>query len=391
MEPDVRGPNEGTEQVTVVDLALLLLGNLRLVFVVPLCLGLLALAASFLISPTYIATVRLLPPAAQQGLSATVAAQLGAFAGVLGSSTSIKNPADQYAAFIKSRTISDGIIRRFDLLKFYDERYFEDARRVLQKRTTVTVGAKDGVISIDVEDEDRERAAKMANAFVDELRALSNTLAITEAGQRRLFFETQLKRTKDDLTRSEIALRTSGVGEATLKTLPQSTLEAIARLKAQVTAQEIRIAAMRSSMTEQNPQLILARQELAALNAELGKAEHSNSTKASGDGNEYIARYRDFKYHETLFELMAKQYELARLDEAKEGGVIQVIDAAQVPERKAKPKRGIIAAVTTFLAFVLMAVFVVVRWHIARTIKRGGVYAENIRRLQKILWIRQPR
>jgi capsule polysaccharide export protein KpsE/RkpR len=248
----------------------------------------------------------------------------------------------------------------------------------------VSAGVKDGIISIEAEDRDPKRAADIANAFVEELRNLSNTLAIGEAAQRRLFFETQLRQTKDNLTKSELALRGSGISEAALKTMPQSAIEALARLKAQITAQEIKLASMRMFMTDSNPQFRLAVQELIALRTELSKAEQSDSAKAVGNGAEYIAKYREFKYHETLFELMAKQYELARLDEAREGAVIQVVDAAIVPERKSKPKRALITISTMLAVFLATVLFVFIRQGLRNALSEQHSL-EKLGRLRRLL------
>jgi uncharacterized protein involved in exopolysaccharide biosynthesis len=379
---------DDADEVSLLDLALVLAENLRILIVVPLAAGVAALGISFLIPPTYTATSRILPPAQQQNSSAVLAAQLGSLAGLAGSAVGIKNPADQYVALLKSRTIYDAIIQRFKLKELYNERYIEDTRKELEKRTKMSAGVKDGIISIDVDDHDPKRAADMANAFVEELRNLTNTLAITEAAQRRLFFEAQLKQTKENLTKSELALRGSGVGEAALKTMPQSAVEALARLKAQITAQEIKLASMRMFMTDSNPQFRLAIQELVALRTELSKAEQSDTAKAAGSGAEYIAKYRDFKYHETLFELMAKQYELARLDEAREGAVIQVVDSAQPPERKSKPKRTFVASVTALAVFFVTLPIVFVR-QAFRNMAKEPECAEKLGRLRRLLGLRR--
>jgi len=378
----------GSDEIDVLDLALVLAENWRSLVFLPLVAGLAALGISFLIPPTFTATTRILPPGQQQSTSAVLAAQLGSLAGLIGGAAGIKNPADQYVALLKSRSVYDAIIQRFKLRELYDERYIEDTRKELEKRTKVSAGVKDGIISIEAEDRDPKRAADIANAFVEELRNLSNTLAITEAAQRRLFFETQLMQAKDNLTKSEVALRGSGVSEAALKTVPQSALEALARLKAQITAQEIKLASMRMFMTDSNPQFRLAIQELVALRAELAKAEQSNTSKATGDGAEYVAKYRDFKYHETLFELMAKQYELARLDEAREGAVIQVVDAALPPERKSKPMKALIAVLTTLAVFFAMMLFVFVR-QASQNMARQPESAEKLGRLRRLLWLRR--
>src|SRR5687767_9577091 len=259
-------------EISLLDLALGLAEEWRTLVFLAFAAGIIALGISFLIPPTYTATTRILPPAQQQSPSAALAAQLGSLAGLVGGAAGLKNPADQYVALLKSRSVSDAIVQRFTLKELYEATYLEDARKELEQRTRASSGAKDGIISIEVDDHDPKRAAAMANAFVEELRNLTKTLAITEAAQRRLFFEEQLAQAKDNLTKSEIALQGSGVSEATLRTVPQSALEALARLKAQITAQEIKLASMRTFMTDANPEFRVGVQELAALRTELWKA-----------------------------------------------------------------------------------------------------------------------
>ncbi len=353
MADDTQSP---TEEFSFLDLALLFAENLRLLVLVPLAAGVLAFGITFLIRPMYTATARLLPPQQQQSAaSALLTTQLGALAGGVGGSLGLKNPADLYVAMLRSRTVADHLLSRFKLRELYDEKYGEDARKELAGRTRIIAG-KEGLITIEVDDHDPKRAADMANSYVEALRELTQTLAVTEAAQRRLFFERQLKQTKDALTRAEIALRGSGINEATLKTVPQSALEALARLKAQVTAQEVKLAALRGFMTESNPEYKQAQQELIALRTQLSRAEQIDGSKATGAGAEYVARFREFKYYETLFDLMAKQYEIARLDEAREGAVIQVMDTAVPPERISQPKRlvtGVLWALTTLFVLIM--------------------------------------
>ena len=381
------GTEQPADEARLLDVTLVLLENLRTLILVPLAAGLAALGISFLLPPTYTAVTRVLPPAQQQSTSALLASQLGSLAGLIGGPTALKNPADQYVALLKSRSVYDAIIQRFSLRELYDKPYTEDARKELTKRSVILAGAKDGIISIEIDDRDPKRAADMANAFVEELRNLSKRLAITEAAQRRLFFEEQLTQAKDKLTKAEMVLRGSSVSEATLRTVPQSALEALAKLKAQITAQEIKLAAMRSFMTDANPEFKLGIQELSALRLELAKAEQSNPSKAVGDGVQYIAKYRDFKYHETLFELIAKQYEMARLDEAREGALIQVVDAALPPERRTRPRKALIALLTTLTVFIAMSLFVLVRQTL-RNMCRSPEAAEKIERLRGLLTLR---
>lgn len=376
------------DEIHLLDLALVLAENLRVLIAVPLAAGLAALGITFIIAPTYTATTRILPPQQQQSTAAALlATQLGALAGSAGAALGIKNPADLYIGMMKSRTVADTLLERFKLKELYQEEYGEEVRKELASRTHVTAG-KDGLIVIEVDDEDPERAAEMANAYVEALRELTQTLAVTEAGQRRLFFERQLKQAKDELTKSEVALRGSGISEATLKTVPQSALEALARLKAEVTAQEVKLGAMRGYMTESNPEFKQAQQELAVLRAQLAKTEQFDPAKATGSGAEYIGKYRDFKYHETLFELMAKQYEMARLDEAREAAVIQVVDAAVPPERKSKPKRGLIAIITSLAVFVLLVLAVFIRQGLRKAAALPDS-SEKIATLRRLLSMRR--
>jgi tyrosine-protein kinase Etk/Wzc len=357
-------PQKYEEEISLFDLLLTLAESARLIAVGALLLGVTALGIAFLIPPTFTATTRLLPPQQQQGMAAMVASQLGALSGLAGAAgVNIKNPADMYIALLKSRTVGDRIIDRFNLMGIYNVKYRDDARDILSGRLRASTG-KDGLIALEIDDRDPARAAELANAYVEELSRLTGSLAITEAQQRRLFFEKQLQQAQENLKKAEAALAEVGAGENLLKSAPQAVVEGIARLKAQLTSQEIRIATMRSYLTETSPELQLAQRELASLRTQLAQTERNKPT--SGNGTDYLNRFRDFKYQETLFELMAKQYEVARLDEAREGAVIQVVDKALPPERKSRPRRGLIAVAATLLSAVAMATFVLLRDSVRR-------------------------
>jgi len=226
--------------------------------------------------------------------------------------------------------------------------------------------AKTELISVEFDDEDPKFAAEVANAYVDELRVVLSRLAVTEAQQRRLFFEKQLVKAKENLTAAEQSLKATGISDSALKSNPVAAVAGVAALKAQITAQEVKIGAMRGYLAETAPDFKQAMNELANLRAQLAKQDKDDAgnTAASPAGagqGDYISRYRDFKYHETLFELFAKQYEIARVDEAREGAVIQVLDVAQPPERKSKPKKALIAFIATLAAGFVILLFVFVR------------------------------
>jgi uncharacterized protein involved in exopolysaccharide biosynthesis len=265
---------------------------------------------------------------------------------------------------LRSRTIADNLVQRFKLQELYEVEYVADARRELEKASSITSG-KDGVITIEVDDTAPKRAAALANAYAEELEKLTQTLAVSEASQRRLFFERQLKSTKEDLARAEVALRRAQEETGLIKLDEQgrAIIEAVATLRAQVAAKEIQLRVMRSFAAEQNPDLVRTEQELAGLRAQLRGLERTNqighgdifvpTVKVPQIGLEHVRKLRDVKYYETMFELLAKQYELARIDEAKDASLIQILDNAVVPEKKSKPRRALIVIFTALVAGII--------------------------------------
>lgn len=376
-EPQVA--ESADDEISLLDLLQVVADNLRLLIIGPLLAGLAALGIAFAIAPTYTATVRFLPPQQQQSAAASMLASLGALGGLAGAASGLKNPSDQYLAFIRSRSVQDALIDRFGLMERYEAKLRDDARLALQGVARASSG-KDGLISVEIDDKDPKFAAQLANAHVEELQKLLARLAVTEAQQRRVFFEKQLQQAKDNLTRAEQALKASGVNSSALKASPQAAVEAVARLRAAITAQEIKIASLRGYLSENAPDFRQALTELGAMRAQLARAEQQEAPVAGG--SDYIGRYRDFKYYETLFELFAKQYELARVDESREGAVIQVLDAAQPPERKAKPKRALIAVIATLAAGFALLLFVFVR-HALGNASRDEESARKIDRIKQ--------
>lgn len=370
------------DEISLLDLLQTLADNLRLLILGPLLAGLAALGITFAIAPTYTASVRFLPPQQQQSAAASMLASLGALGGLAGAASGLKSPADQYLAFIKSRAVQDALIDRFDLIKRYEEDLREDARKTLQTTARASSGSKDGLITVEVDDKDPKFAAQLANAHVEELQKLLARLAVTEAQQRRVFFEKQLQQAKDNLTRAELALKASGVNSSALKTSPQAAVEGVARLRAGITAQEIKIASLRGYLSETAPEFRQALTELSAMRTQLVRAEAQEPQSAGG--SDYVARFRDFKYYETLFELFAKQYEVARVDESREGAIIQILDAAQPPERKSKPQKALIAVITTLAAGFALLLFVFVRQALANA-SRDRESAEKLSRLKAAL------
>ena len=296
-----------------------------------------------MIAPTFTARTSILTPQAQGGAAGALAT-LGSLANLAGATAGVRTPADQFVALIQSVTVLDRLLDRFELIKVYESKFRVDARKELADNSRVTLSKRDGIIAVEVDDESPQRAAQVANAYVEELRRLTSELAITEAQQRRVFFERQLLQTRDRLTTAQQALQGSGFTAGALKAEPKAAAESYARLKAELTAAEVRLQAARTSLSDSAPEVMQQQSTVSSLRAQLARAEQVSD---SASGPDYISKYREFKYQETLFELFSRQYELARVDEAREGAPIQVIDLATAPEKKSRPKRAITALATT--------------------------------------------
>lgn len=339
----------------------------------------LSIATSLVLPKTYLASTKLLPPQQSQSSASALLSQLGGIAGAAAAGAAgIKNPSDLYIGMMKSRTVADRLIARFELKKAYQLESQERARKRLEDSTTIMSG-KDGLITIEVEGADQKLVAPLANAYVDELFRITKTLAVTDASQRRLFYERQLETTKDNLAKAEIALKGSmdARGMVSVDAESRALMETVARLRAQASAKEIELNSMRAFVTTVNPEYRRVEEELNGMRAELAKLENGRGANApssdapSGEkqgGLENIKLLRNLKYQQMLYEVLAKQYEVARIDEAKDPSVIQVLDPAVDPEQRAKPRRALIVILSTMFAFVVGAL-----WAYASEARRKAV------------------
>ncbi|MDH0340408.1 GumC family protein [Chromobacterium haemolyticum] len=345
-----------SDDIDLFDVLKTLLKHKRWVIGSVIALGGAALALSLLLPPLYSSTAKILPPQQQNSSMNMLLGQLGGLASMagVGGSTGLKNPGDLYIGLLQSRTVADNLIQQFKLKQRYTAETMDETRKALQNASAIS-SSKDGLISISVEDKDPQFAAALANGYIAQLIRLNQSLAVTDAAKRRLFFETQLKQTKTQLAAAETALRQTQ--ERTGMIQPDGQVQAImntvTQLKASVAAKEVQLEALRSYATEQNPLYQRTKQELAGLKTQLAKLESGAETagdvmvptgKMPQSGLEYLRRLREVKYQETIFELLAKQYELARIDEAKDSSQIQILDSAVVPELKSKPVRSLITA-----------------------------------------------
>ena len=392
-------------ETSLLDITVLMVARKR--FILRFVLGsvVLAIALALVLPAQYEAHILLMPPTQSSSITGALLGQLGNMGslgplGSLAGGLGMKTPTEMYVSLLKSRTVEDAMIQRFGLMSEYRQKKMSDTRKQLENRVTVAAGAKDGLIRLSVEDGDPKRAAELANGYVEEFRKLSATIAISDAARRRLFFDRELQQSKDDLTASEEAMRKTqqSTGVLQIDSQARALIESAAVLRAQVVAKEVQIQGMRSFATEDNPAVVVAKQQLSALQSQLEQIAGSQRDAGSDivlskgrvtrAGMEYIRRLRDLKYHETVFELLAKELEIAKLDEAREGDVVQVVDAAVPPDRKSSPHRAMIVLGMAVFGFFLATFSIILRQSLERTLE----LPENQRRLEaiKAYWKGKP-
>jgi len=367
------------EGLGLLDIAATLAERWKLLVGAPVVIGAATLGLSFLIPPTYTAKTTFLPPQQQQNSAASALASLGALAGLAGGA--VKTPGDQYVALMQSVNVEDQIVERFKLMERYKSKYRFTARRQLEDNVRINLGKKDGLITVEADDKDPQTAADIANQYVAELRRLSSELALTEAQQRRAFFESEVARTKTKLAAAQQALQSGGFNASALKTEPKAAADNFARIKAEATSAEVKLQTMRRTLTDTSSEVQQQVTLLAALQSQLSRLEQSSASDRKEDAD-YIGRYREFKYQEALYELFSKQYEAARMDESRDGALLQVVDVATRPEYKSRPKRAFMAIGAALVSGVLLSIFVLGRfvWHQAKAMPAN---ADKVKRLRR--------
>ncbi len=390
------------QSLSILDLLIILAEGKRMILWTTVAFAVVAMIISLLLPKSYTATVTLLPPQQNTSMASALASQLGnlgSMAMLAGGGLGLKNPNDVYIAMLRSRTVEDAMVQRFGLMKEYRTKYLYDARKALERRAKVDGSGKDGLIHISVEDHDPNRAAQLANGYVDQFRGLSEHLAISEASQRRLFFEQQLEQAKDRLAGAEEAMKETQqkTGMIQLDSQARALIESAAAIRAQIAAKEVEIDSMRTFATSENAQLVQADQELRGLQEQLSKLGGSADAPGAGlipgrgavseAGLEYIRRLRDVKYYETIFDILARQFEVAKLDEARQGALIQVVDVAVPPDKRSFPKRTYITIGATVLGFLLASLAAVAQ----EGLRRVKASPEGSRKLQTLLRLLSPR
>ena len=369
LEDEDSGP-----RVSLVDLLTWLGQGKRAVAIGTAAATIAAIVIALLLAPVYTARTTLLPPGSQQqGGSAAALAALGALGGLAGG-VAAKTPDELYVALLKSDSVIRALDERFDLKKRYEAKSFEVLRKTISKFVRISSDKKSGVITVEVDDEAPQFAADLANGHSAELMKVLSRLAVSEAQQRRVFYEQQLKDTKEHLIKAEQALR--GVQEKSGVIVLDKQAEALiggaAQLRALIAEREVQLKVLRTGATEQNPDVMRLSSELRALRGELARME---SNQGGNPGSvvdmpvgrlpeaaiDYVRARRELKLQETLLEGIVRQYELAKLDEAKEGPALQQVDKALPPDYKSKPSRALIVLTGLLLGLLGSSAWVIVR------------------------------
>ena len=345
--------NASEQEISLIGLLIILSVRRKFILIFTAAITVLACVVSLLLPNKYTAITVVMPPSQSSSSSALLSqlssSSMGGLAALAGGGLGLKSTGDTYVSLFHSRTVEDSLIQRFGLMERYHCKKMSLAQKALEGRSKISYGAKDGLISISVTDIDAKMAAAIANGWTEEFHKLSANLAITEAAQRRLFYQQQLREALNNLSTAEENLKNTQQSTGVLQIDSQTRylVEAAANLRAQIVAKEVQLHSLSTYATEDNPETLRLHQEISELQTQLGKLSGAGSDtgllvpkgKIPEAGLEYVRKVRDVKYYETIYELLAKQFEMAKLDEAREGSELQVVDAATPPDRKSAPKR----------------------------------------------------
>jgi len=335
---------------------------------------------AFLIPAQYEGVTRLMPPDSQSnaglGMLAAMAGRPGTTAigssglGALpGDMLGLKSSGALFVGILGSETVEDNLINRFRLMKLYRESKIEDARKVLARHTSAVEDRKSGIITITVTDHDPQRAAAMAQAYVSELDRLVAQVSTSSARRERIFLEERLKSVKSDLDAasrqfSEFASKNTAID---IPAQGKAMVEAAAMLQGQLIAAQSELSGLQQIYTNTNVRVRAAEARVSELQKKLNEVGGAGTqTDLKNDnslypsirklpllGVTYADLYRQNKIQETVFELLTQQYELAKVQEAKEIPTVRVLDVATVPTKKSFPPRGVIAVLGTVLGLAL--------------------------------------
>ena len=359
-------------------------------------------ALAILTQPSFTASALIMPPQQNQSSLSSLLSQFGSLASLAGMGSQMKSPADMYIGVLESRTIADALINKFHLQSLYKTKTMEDTRVALKKHSKF-IATKDGLIHITVDDHSPNRASDMTNGYVDELYVITSHLAITEAAQRRVFFDQELANEKNSLATAEEALKQmeERTGVIQLPGQAEAIIRSIAQVRAEIASREVELQATRTFATDQNPDAMRLQEQINSLQGQLSKLESDPRASQLSAGNlqagrvpslglEYARKLRDVRFNEALYELLTKQYEAARIDEAKAAPLIQVVDRAVPPDKKSSPHRVLLTLGFGFAGFLLASIMTIISGTLDR-MERVPEYSAKVARLRSWRPFRQRR
>jgi tyrosine-protein kinase Etk/Wzc len=382
---DIRPQMEVEEEINLLELLRVVVRNLPLIAKITAAAVILSVLYSLTLTNVYTAKATLLPPQKDSGggAAALLASMGGGLAGGMGGGGS----SDLYLGILKSRTVADSVIKRLDLNTEFKSKNTESTRGALQGLVKFQVG-KDGIITITADSKDPAKAALLANTFIEELQKKSQQMNLTKASTERSFLEKRLVVVKQDLKSAEEAMKSFQEKNKTIKADDQVrvAIEGIARVRAEIISKEVQLAALRNSMTDESAEVSALLAGLSRLRKQLGSMSGTGEGgvipsvgNAPAIGVEYIRHLRELKTQEAIYEQLTKQFELAKINEARDSSAIQVLDEAVPPLRKSKPKRSLIVILATVTAFFCSVFLVFIKEYLAKLSPEDSAIMEEMK------------
>jgi uncharacterized protein involved in exopolysaccharide biosynthesis len=364
------------EEINLLELVRVVVRRKKLIIKICSVAIILSVCYSLTLKNTYTATATFYPPPRETAGSAfaSLIAQTGALQGAMGGG--LGGSADLYMGILKSRSVADAVVKRLDLQNAGSKPVTLEAARRRASASIKVAAGKDGIVKVDAKDKDPQKAALLANTFVDEMIRRSIQLYVGKAGSERYFLEKRLDVVKVDLKNAESVLKDFQEKNKTIKADAQASvaIEGIARVRAEIVSKEVQLATLRNSMTDESSDVKALQAAISRLKSQLGTLSGSgggdNIIPATGNvpgiGVEYARRLRELKVQEAIFEQLTKQYETAKLNEAKESSPVQILDEAIAPSKKSGPKRSMMVILATFSAFILSVVIIFVQEYVSK-------------------------
>jgi capsule polysaccharide export protein KpsE/RkpR len=313
---------------------------------------------------------------------------------------SLKNPNDIYSGLLLSRTIAIDMVHRFDLQERFKKKFPDDAAKSLADHTEIETN-KANLIRITVTTDDPNFSSQLANAYVDELHNLNTNLALTESSQRRVFFQQQLDQQKVVLANAEADLRETEQQTGVVQPSGQAEMVSrnISSIRGEITAHQAQLDSLKAFDTSENPDYIRLSAEISSLQHELEQLENGSKSYTPGDieittakipatALEYARKLREVRLQEGVYELLVKQFEAAKIDEAKTAPMIQIVDRAVPAERKSGPKRALITLVAALATLILTTLWCTVQFFLDAA-TRNSETAIKIQMLKREMSMRQ--